>query len=74
MLELSLLGVGTVLRLERDTWSNDYGKQQMSTPPPCTQYKKKTRNNAKKKHSNIADDATRPALGAAHPFGFRMQL
>ena len=36
MLELSPLGVGAVLRLERDRdeWSNDWGKQQMSSPPP----------------------------------------
>ena len=36
MLEVSLLGVGTVLRLKRDAWSMvqmAWGKQQMSTPP-----------------------------------------
>ena len=39
MLEASLLGAGTVLRLESDAymrgqWSNDYGKQQVSPTPP----------------------------------------
>ena len=37
MLEVSLLGIGTVLLLERDAWSmvkRLSGKQQMSTPPP----------------------------------------
>ena len=34
-LEVSLFGVGTVLRLERDAWpmANNKGKQQMSTAP-----------------------------------------
>lgn len=36
MLDVSLLGVGTVLRLEgmRGQWSNDQGKLQTSTPLP----------------------------------------
>ena len=35
MLEVSLLGAGTVLRLERDAWSmvKRQGKQQRNTPP-----------------------------------------
>ena len=35
-LEVSLLGVRTVLGLERGSWSmeNNQGKQQMSTTPP----------------------------------------
>ena len=40
MLEVSLLGVGTMLRLEEmcGQWSNNQGKPQMSTPssPPST--------------------------------------
>ena len=36
MLEASLFRAEAVLRLEgmRGPWSNDYSKQQMSTPPP----------------------------------------
>ena len=40
MLEMSPLGVGTVLRLERDAWSIDKGlsKQQMNLPTPHARY------------------------------------
>ena len=34
MLEVSLVRVRTVLRPERDSWSNDQDKQLMSTLPP----------------------------------------
>ena len=36
MLEVSLLGVGTVLRLERSAWSSDLRRTTNEYPPPLT--------------------------------------